>query len=402
MVNKGIFNYNVCGNHNKKCSDEFESYISNELKYLFKHLEIKPKSKSSHQYNSTFIIDGIHCNTKFDEVKNLFDGRCFSGEKDGQKYLFGPVDKLQKAKKINFSTLKLLEGEVHITKKNSSSFYSIIYSNEMLRLVSKIAYEWYCKVNSINEYKDIYKDIVDFIIEGYKKEYDLVEVVTDKTFCDEIIDDFGLGSYAISITTLQNGQIYVLFSFLGLVIYKIYIKYCSFELHGVNSRTPFYVVSFDGIDYIKETNQFNPCDIDSTEAEEGISILKDYILLNHEKLLNTSIATLKSLKRRVDNISDIMNSNKDKTKLYFKLIGIHDSKQLSTIYILKQLADNENIINYENSFDDMLIQIMKTEDYRLNSTDLSNELKQDYDNEILLRSIKKGMEIFYKFYNKNK
>ena len=77
---------------------------------------------------------------------------------NGNKVLMAPMEKLEGISKGKATTVDISDVTLHKTI-TADSFLGV----HALHSIAKIAYEWYCYVNNIEEYKEGCKEIVDYI-----------------------------------------------------------------------------------------------------------------------------------------------------------------------------------------------------------------------------------------------
>lgn len=61
--------------------------------------------------------------------------------------------------------------------------YDVFFSEAMHRQVAKIAYEWYCLKNKVEDKYDDFSEIIEYILEGNNNQ--VVKMVTDKLLLDK-------------------------------------------------------------------------------------------------------------------------------------------------------------------------------------------------------------------------
>lgn len=159
--------------------------------------------------------------------------------------LVGNVEKLRQKSGINEEDIEILQTQ-DITVNYPFSLEELFASEAMLRTVAKIAYEWHCYINDIEECNmERYKDIIECILLE-KTVSQFVEIVTDNTL-DEVlknicyVGDHGLFEY-IDI----DGYLYVIINFWGIVLYKVKIKNTFKPNTHKKHHYKFYVYRIDG------------------------------------------------------------------------------------------------------------------------------------------------------------
>lgn len=136
--------------------------------------------------------------------------------------MIGNIDKLKQIKGVTENNIEILD--MSNSKLNTTfSLKTLFASEEMLRTISKIAYEWYCYIYGINNFEcEEYKDIVDCVLLEKPVE-NFVEICVDNGL------DYALGQFCYpgdnGLFAYEDidGYKYVIFDFRGIVCYKIRI-----------------------------------------------------------------------------------------------------------------------------------------------------------------------------------
>jgi len=223
LTNARILNRNVCKTeHNNKFSDLFEYKVINELAFLTNSLDIKSSKSSSYpKYEATYNIAGLDYPAKLSSETQLFKGRKLRS-KDG-KHLMGLLSDIENIAKDPNKVDQIDINKLEIEEKIQINT-SIFYSQEMFRMISKIAYEWYCLKNDINDKYDDFTNIIDFITLGVGQPVSIIEDV-------EIISYFKqntiFASHCIIGYLSQDKNVYVLVSLFGAALYKVEV--CKFD-----------------------------------------------------------------------------------------------------------------------------------------------------------------------------
>lgn len=224
LTNGKICNRNVCRiKHNNNFSDAFEYEVISGLAAITNVLNVKSsKGKSYAKYPLKIIVDGIGYDANISAETEIFqNGKIFKSE-DGKHFL-GPLDKLsqfKKAKIENVSEVDVNEGGV---EKRITVDLSIFFSDSMYRLMTKIAFEWYCLCNDIQSKCDELEDVVQFICDGTGKN-------PVNIFCDGKEQIFNCllsnkGNHTLILYVPEDGSLNVLINLFGIVFYNV--KLCD-------------------------------------------------------------------------------------------------------------------------------------------------------------------------------
>lgn len=403
MTNGKLKRTNVCNECNEICSKQFESKVSKDLADITNHLDIKnSKNNKISQVKVRFEIDDKVFQKKITSKSDMFSG-ISKGESNGVEYQFGPVENFKKRSKFDESKLIYLNSGKKVTR--IIDFKESVYnSNEMLRLIAKISYEYYCRENKIDKKIDEFQSIINFIIYNScdtDNNVGLIEVVTDENLYYSInksdVADIGGHSFAIGIT--QDGREYVIFSLFGLVIYKVWIKINPSIHYNKNKIGDFFIIRADGSrDWGKKLTD-SSYEVPSKNPYVGLREIFHLSAKYFEKIISTSFVSLRVMKRHIDTIFKIVNQEESDLR-YDKLIGYNDPKIIDGIYILKKLVESESIIDFDKSFNCNMKTIIGNDDvHKIDPNEIIQVLSNEYYSGSLMDSIKQGYSIFMRFYN---
>ena len=158
----------VCHKHNKFTNDNYEKKAIANLDFIRSSLGLTERKGTEIKYKANMDIDGISIHNVWVSGKRsaIYEDkkRLFHAERNGQKVLIGNIDKLKQIKGVTENNIEILD--MSNSKLNTTfSLKTLFASEEMLRTISKIAYEWYCYIYGINNFEcEEYKDIVDCVL----------------------------------------------------------------------------------------------------------------------------------------------------------------------------------------------------------------------------------------------
>lgn len=220
LTNAGIYNQNVCRTeHNNKFSDMFESKVIDALSFITNKLNIKSsKSKEYAPYGIILTIDGVDYNTPIRNEQDVFEKKVL--ESIDKSHKIGDYDTIVKIAKdenkvcpidIHHSQIK---GKIKINN-------GIFFDQAMYRLVSKIAFEWYCAKNNVVGYNQEFDNIITFITTG--KGENPVSIIQEITLYELLDKHTSLGSHTLFAFETVNGEIEVVVSLFGLLMYRVLV-----------------------------------------------------------------------------------------------------------------------------------------------------------------------------------
>lgn len=239
LTNVRIQNKNVCRTeHNNKFSDMFESEVIKALSFITNELDIKSsKAKKYTAYNTTLTIDGLEYDAALHSERDIFDGRVLRSKDKTQI-----ICSYEKALKISGDKSKIHPVDVNNLEiqKSVQINYGIFYSQSMYRMISKIAFEWYCSKNDVTDYHQEFDNIIKFITTG--KGINPVSIIQQAELYTMLSNQLILGSHALFAFESSNGEIDVVISLFGLMIYRVIIsevrpKFCQQNFMFTELRT---------------------------------------------------------------------------------------------------------------------------------------------------------------------
>lgn len=230
---------NVCSiDHNNKFSDDFESEVINNLAFLRNKLNIKNKGNKFPSYPAKLKIGD-----KVYEKKNLIsdsnpigNGSLISEDKTIR---FSPIPDSSDKEYIEIYDLKSITIE-----KTTTINLGIFTNNSIFRMVAKIAYEWFCKVNNIMYKNSSFSNIIDFITTGASSK-PVVTPINDISVIN-LIDSFtSKGSHFLAYYISENNKVKAIVSLFGVALYEVIISY------KIENLDNFYILASQEFDLVK-------------------------------------------------------------------------------------------------------------------------------------------------------
>jgi hypothetical protein len=248
----------VCHEHNAFTNENFETTAIANLDFFRSSLGLTERKGNDIKYKADLIIDGITIpKVAVSGRSSIYEDkkRLFPVEHDGKKVIIGNVDKLKQKKGVNADDIEILDMR-DVVVSITFSIENLFASEEMLRTVAKMAYEWYCYSNGINCFiPETYQDIVNCILMK-RPVTDFVEIVVDGNLDYALKDICYLGSHGFFEYTDINGYKYIILNFWGIIYYKIRI--CN-ENNPNASLYNCYNLFLYGIDGEKSQIVFGSC-----------------------------------------------------------------------------------------------------------------------------------------------
>lgn len=221
LTNARITNKNVCRvNHNNKFSDLFESTVIKNLAFLTNELDIKSKkAKTYAEYEALIKIDGIEYDVPMSSRTQLFDGRVLTSK--DKKAKMTSLDKAYSISKNPNQVEAVDINNISIEQKVDIDL-SIFFEEKMFRMVAKIAFEWYCAQNNVCDFHENFTNIISFITNG--KGTNPVAIIQEAELYNMINNEVNLGSHCLFAFQDMDGQIKVVVSLFGIVMYRITVS----------------------------------------------------------------------------------------------------------------------------------------------------------------------------------
>ena len=265
-----------------------------------------------------------------------------------------PMERIEKISKGKASTVDISDVIVHKTIEADSflGFYAI-------HSMAKMAYEWYCYVNNIEEFKEEYCEIVDYILGN--KDGDFVDVIIDGNYYFAMDKLSEIGTNAFFQYDDVDGYRYVVFDFWKTISYRVRICKSPNEcFHDVRSLLfELYLYHIDGS---KTQTAFGAFSIDSSTKPKFNTIQPQNITIDIwrsfvkriERIMSTMVLSVHTLKREVDELSSKLKKY-DAGKIdVARLLGFEENNVVTTIDIISQLHLNKDKYDVTKSFNQNL------------------------------------------------
>lgn len=288
--------------------------------------------------------------------KQLVAGKTANGE----KILMGSSDKLGQIPGMTPKPVDISRITMHKTISSGD-----FVGNCALHSVAKIAYEWYCYINGIEQYTEENKDIVDYILGNCTDER--VDIVVDGNYYVSIDQMSEVGTNSLFQYDDRDGYRYVVFDLWKTIAYRVKICKSSetstkFPSNGVINL---YLYHFDGR---KTSTAFG---IFSLNGGISFSVLKEsdvneniwkFFARRLEKLLTTKVMTIYTLKQECLSLEERLKKY-DTGKIDLAgLIKYEEDSVLSTMEMLKILNEKKEQYDYTIGFNQNMKQLLSLSD----------------------------------------
>ena len=213
--------------------------------------------------------------------------------------------------------------------------------------MAKMAYEWYCYINNIEEYKEEYQEIVDYILG--KTEQEVVDIIINGNYYWAIDHLSEIGTNSFFQYDDLDGYRYVVVDFWKTIAYRIRICKSPNECLEKVRVLPFtlYLYHIDGSKtqqvlklFLLETNK--QAYFETIRPQNITADIWRIFARRIEQIMSTMVLSIHILKREVKNLSDKLNKY-DAGKIdVTALLGFEENNIVTTIDVLSQLYLNKD------------------------------------------------------------
>lgn len=355
----------VCRPHNCFTNDNYEKSFITALGMFRNLLGLTERDGDPVRFVADIDFDGVIIKgVSISDKTSLFGNpkRKFrTKDENGKTIVVGDINEFKKFKgydesKITHSDLR------NVTLISKVNLHDLFATSNTLHVIAKIAYEWHCYINNIEYYiPEKYSNIVNYILTP-DSPYSPVDLVIDTRIWG-MMDYFShTGSNMIFEYEDVMGNVYVVFGFWDLIIYRVLVT-----KNSAHPSTPFNISNV----YFYHSDETTSCtmfateyrlEIDVKSPDEGVAVLVDLIKERLSKLGERDL-TKEYLKKCIDKISVDLEKYKRDQFSFEKLMDFEHRDKFVPIYILELIALHPELINKEESFTTNLQRILETEDY---------------------------------------
>jgi len=318
-------------------------------------------------------------------------------QENGKKMVLGKLT--QEQIDNNLDKIEIFDNlDIH-EKFDFNDIINMLYSRNMLRLVAKIGYEWYCKENKINGVHKEFKQIIKYIVEADYIEKEIVSIVTGRIYANKLHENLDNAAYVLWIDYSQDTKtFYTMFDFLGLVLYKVEIKTTPILIISpLKARNLTYIRSDGKVSsqkmYFKDFDKI----FSSIDCQNAIKMQKTEIIEQIRDIVTKFSITLKGLKPFVRELKtyDLSSVN----SICERLQSV-SNRMIQAVLILGLLGKKKEEYDLSQNFVNNTYRIIPTEngEYILNQETRSEFLKSLVKNKEVLINIKKGIEFYEEIY----
>lgn len=387
----------VCKDHNAYTNEHFEKFVINQLDWFRSSLGLTTRDGNPIKYKADLIIKDITIpNVVLSNKKSFYTNktRLFSAEQNGKAIKFGPLEKLQQIKGAKPESVELND----ITEKYSFSLKELITSSYMLHTVAKIAYEWHCYINNIEEFdKEKFQGIVSYIVEEENDDIFVENVIDGHTFyaLDQLCE-FGTNSLFEYID--RDGYCYVIFSLWNVVCYKVKIYHTGGPNLNSNHLLQMFLYNIDGTQTSTYFGIYGNAHISSESSESAFIRLERFYLDRFTALIKTKVLSIYLVKQLITSMQEDLLSYKEKRIDFSAFLDYEDNNRITAIRLTQLFQSNKAIYNKDLSFNQNLSIFLNTPEVFTIMIDENLEyikmLSDMNENDILIPILEEGIAAF--------
>lgn len=353
----------VCKEHNK-FTNQYEKIAINKLNFFRNRIGLTERDGSSIEYTTDLTINGINITkVSLSDRASLYEDRkrLFRGKSNGKEVLVGNVNKLKQKNGVQEKDIEILDMHDVVTSV-TFSIQDLFASEEMLRTIAKIAYEWHCYINDINFYDDNkYSDIVDCILRKSPVD-DFVEICRDLNLDTALRKMCSLGSHGLFEYTGVDGYRYVIMFFWGIICYKIRIMNVGNSNQCKTNELKLFTYSIDGEKNVIYFVLLGPLIFSSAPAVEFIKANHKFFNDRLQELISTKVLTFKTVEKMVDKLKKDFVNYKNKSIDFAAFIDYEDPDRINIIHLLFFLYESRDKYLFEKNFNDNLFELCSNKD----------------------------------------
>lgn len=349
----------VCKTHNAFTNDNYEKKFVSDMDFFRNQLGLSTRDGKPIQYIADITVDGtdIH-GVKISNRKALFEPKTVVAgtDNEGKKVLMAPVEKLKKIGGSHVDTVDISDVTLH--KTISSDDFVGFYATHS---IAKMAYEWYCYIHNIEEYREEYKDIVGFILGDDANSF--VDIIADGGYYGAIDRLSEIGTNIFFEYDDLDGYRYVIFDLWKTISYRIRI--CKSPKYIANKDNMNYVL-FDlylyRLDGSKAKTMFGVAQVEGNRKFKFITVRPEDITLNQwkpyvkriEKIMTTMVLSIHILKRDVESLAnDLEKYNNGKINVA-QLLEYEENNIATVLEVINLLYVNKDKYDKTKSFNENL------------------------------------------------
>ncbi|MFR7590720.1 MAG: hypothetical protein ACLUVC_04690 [Longibaculum sp.] len=347
----------VCKTHNALTNDKYEKKFVADLDFFRNHLGLTTRGRKPIQYIADISVDGIEMhNVKISNRNSLYapKGVVTGVDDEKKKILMAPMEKLENISKGKASTVDI--SDVTLYKKISSDSFLGFYA---VHSIAKMAYEWYCYINGIEEFAEEYNEIVEYILGN--KDGNFVDIIIEENYYAAMDKLSEIGTNTFFQYDDIDGYRYVVFDFWKTISYRVRICESPKDI-ACDMRTLYFNLYLYHIDGSKSTKVFSVYSLDSSKNSTFYVIQPQNITTNiwkvflkrTEKIISTMILSINILRKEVDILTSKLKKYDEEKINVAQLLEFGENNIVTTVEIINQLYFHKDKYDITKSFNQNL------------------------------------------------
>lgn len=370
----------VCRAHNSFTNDHYENAMIRQLNIFRNRIGLTERDGDPVRFSADLSIDEYTSEKSIsisDNKSVMGTNRLFRmKDKQGNTVLVGPKDKLLKisgatAEKI--TDLPLAD----ISISSMTDIRDLFISESTLHVVAKIAYEWHCFINDVEEFQgDKYNSITSYILEP-KQTNTLVEIVTDTNVL-ALSDHFSrTGTNMLFEYQDSDGHTYVIFNLWNVITYKVKVASHN-EKNDRRIHCPTaYFYHADGTQNSTIFGVLGNFHVNAMAPVDGIFELSQEIKSKLSKLGERYLSR-EYLQNCIAKISKELPAYQEHKSTIADLLDFEHEDRIIPIYILEQIYTHRDEYLPSEGFYRNMQRILRTDNRFVLTIDSAKEILERY------------------------
>ena len=389
----------VCRAHNSFTNDHYENTMIRQLDIFRNRIGLTERDGDPVRFSADLTIGEYTSekNISISDNKSIMDtDRLFRmKDKQGRTVLVGPKDKLLKISGATADKITDLPfADISISSK--TDIRDLFISETVLHAVAKIAYEWHCYINDVEEFQeDVYGMITSYILDPDQPNT-LVNVVND-AYVTMLADRFSrTGSNMLFEYNDSDGNVYVIFCLWDVIAYKVMVSIHN-EKPGIAHCPIAYFYHADGSQNGTMFGVYGDFHVNATSPDVGISEIYSEIKSRLSKLGERDLSR-EYLQNCIAKISKKLPAYQEHKISIADLLDFEHEDRVIPIYILEQIYTHRDEYMPSEDFYRNMQRILQTDDRFVLTKETTKGILERYINmdreESFATLLNKAIEFF--------
>ena len=389
----------VCRAHNSFTNDHYENTMIRQLDIFRNRIGLTERDGDSVRFSADLTIGEYTSekNISISDNKSIMDtDRLFRmKDKQGRTVLVGPKDKLLKISGATADKITDLPfADISISSK--TDIRDLFISETVLHAVAKIAFEWHCYINDVEEFQeDVYGMITSYILDPDQPNT-LVNVVND-AYVTMLADRFSrTGSNMLFEYNDSDGNVYVIFCLWDVIAYKVKVSIHN-EKPGIAHCPIAYFYHTDGSQNGTMFGVYGDFHVNATSPDVGISEIYSEIKSRLSKLGERDLSR-EYLQNCIAKISKKLPAYQEHKISIADLLDFEHEDRVIPIYILEQIYTHRDEYMPSEDFYRNMQRILQTDDRFVLTKETTKGILERYINmdreESFATLLNKAIEFF--------